>query len=102
MNGGPNALHGGIIAALMDDVIGTLLTINKDGEAINSSTVTATLNVRYLRKVVTPQTVVVVARCREVKDRKVFMEAEVVDGEGNVLAKADSMWIKARGLKVKL
>ncbi|KAH8686121.1 HotDog domain-containing protein [Tricladium varicosporioides] len=102
MNGGPNALHGGIIATLMDDVIGTLLTINKDEETINSGTVTGTLSVKYLRKVMTPQTVVVVAKCKEVRDRKIFMEAEVRDSEGNVLAKADSMWIKVRGVKAVL
>jgi len=100
MNGGAFALHGGIIATLMDDAIGTLLTVNKfgkeDGKAIplSSSTVTAYLNVQYLKPVKTPQTVLIVARCKEVKGRKYFMEAEVKDGEGNVLAKADSLWIR--------
>jgi acyl-coenzyme A thioesterase PaaI-like protein len=100
MNGGAFALHGGIIATLMDDAIGTLLTVNKfgkeDGKAIplSSSTVTAYLNVQYLKPVKTPQTVLIVARCKEVKGRKYFMEAEVKDGEGNVLANADSLWIR--------
>ncbi|KAF4631035.1 hypothetical protein G7Y89_g7094 [Cudoniella acicularis] len=104
MNGGPNVLHGGIIATLLDDVIGTLLTVNKDTEAIplSSSTVTASLNVTYLRKVSTPATVLVVARCLEVKGRKFSMYAEVQDGEGNVLAKADSLWIRSRAVAEKL
>ncbi|TVY84826.1 Verlamelin biosynthesis protein B [Lachnellula suecica] len=98
LNGGPALLHGGVIATLMDDVIGTLLTVNKDANAmpISSTTVTASLNVSYLRSVPTPGTVLVVARCREVNGRKYQMEAEVRDGKGTVLAKADSLWIGPR------
>lgn len=93
-------LHGGIIATLMDDVIGTLLTVNKHhktGEPLSGNTVTAYLNVKYLRPVKTPQTVLVVARSKETPDgrsRKYGMEAEIRDGEGMVLAKADSLWIR--------
>jgi uncharacterized protein (TIGR00369 family) len=95
MNGGAHLLHGGVIATLMDDVIGILLTVNEDQDALplSSKTVTAGLNVSYLKPVKTPGTVVVVARCREVKGRKYYTEAEVRDGEGAVLAKADSLWI---------
>lgn len=93
-------LHGGIIATLMDDVIGTLLTINKyhkTGKSLSHNTVTAYLNVKYLRPVKTPQTVLVLAASRETPDgksRKYRMEAEIRDGEGVVLAKADSLWIR--------
>jgi acyl-coenzyme A thioesterase PaaI-like protein len=100
MNGGPKMLHGGVIATLMDDVIGTLLTVNKHhktGDPLSSSTVTAYMNVKYLKPVETPQTVLVVAKSREVPDvkgKKFFMDAEIRDGDGNVLAKADSLWIR--------
>lgn len=95
MNGGVLLLHGGIIATLMDDVIGTLLTVNKDSNAIplTHKTVTASMNTSYVRPVPTPGTILVVARCREVKGRKFYMEADVRDGDGVVLAKADSLWI---------
>ncbi len=100
MNGGPNMLHGGIIATLMDDVIGTLLTVNKDqeGSPLTDHTVTAELNVKYLRPVRTPQTVLVVARCREVlrEGTRFVMDAEVRDEKGKVLAKADSVWTAVR------
>jgi len=95
MNGGALLLHGGIIATLMDDVIGTLLTVNKDANSLplTHKTVTASMNVSYLKPVPTPGTVLVVARCREVRGRKLYMDAEVRDGEGVLLAKADSLWI---------
>jgi acyl-coenzyme A thioesterase PaaI-like protein len=96
MNGGPHMLHGGIIATLMDDVMGTLLTINKDSNAMPLSirTVTGTLNIRFMQRVKTPGTVLVVAKCRDVKGRKYFMEAEVRSGTGEVFARADSLWIR--------
>ncbi len=93
-------LHGGIIAALLDDVIGTLLTVNKNhsnGDPLSASTVTAYLNVKYLKPVRTPQTVLVVAKSREtpgMSGRKYLMDAEIRDADGNVLAKADSLWIR--------
>ena len=84
-------LHGGIIATLMDDVIGTLMTVNQ-----NPSAVTAYMNVRYLMPVVTPQTVLVVAKSRGSigEARKVFVDAEVRDSVGVVLAKAEALWVR--------
>jgi acyl-coenzyme A thioesterase PaaI-like protein len=98
MNGGPFILHGGIVAVLIDDVIGTLMTVNRDTERmpLSSGAVTAYLNVRYANPVVTPTTVLVVAWSREVKGRKFWMEAEVRDEAGLVLAKAESLWIRVR------
>jgi acyl-coenzyme A thioesterase PaaI-like protein len=94
MNGGPHMLHGGLIATLLDDTIGTLLTINKDqdGNPLTAYTVTVCLNIRYLRPVKTPQTVLVVAKCKEIRGTKFYMDAEIRDGRGNVLASADSIW----------
>lgn len=95
-------LHGGIIATIMDDVIGTLLTVNKDeqrGEPLSRDTVTAYMNVKYMRPVATPQTVLVVARSKGTLGgkggrRKYLLEAEIRDGKGRVLATADSLWIR--------
>ena len=96
MNGGPYLLHGGITATLIDDCVGTLMTVNEDQDSmpLSSSSVTAYLNVQYLQPIVTPQTILIVTKCREVKGRKLFMDAEIRDSEGKVLAKADSLWIR--------
>lgn len=98
MNGGPFLLHGGIIAVLIDDVIGTLMTVNQDQEKmpLSSGAVTAYLNVRYENPVQTPQTVMVVARCKRREGRKFWMEAEVRDEGETVLARAESLWIRVR------
>jgi acyl-coenzyme A thioesterase PaaI-like protein len=104
MNGGPHVLHGGITAALIDDIIGVLLTVNKElgNLLIDAITVTAYMNVRYLKRIGTPCTVVVAARCKRVEGRKYFMEAEVRDGEGVKLAEADSLWILLAERKERL
>ncbi|RDW67073.1 hypothetical protein BP5796_09822 [Coleophoma crateriformis] len=99
MNGGPYMLHGGIAATLMDEVLSVLMTINNEthhAEEHPSSTsaVTARLDVRYLRPVSTPGTYLVVARCRERVGKKFILEVEIRDGDGAVLVKADSVWIR--------
>lgn len=96
MNGGVNMLHGGIVSTLMDDAMGTLLTVNKDqgGLPLTQSTVTASLSVKYLKGIRTPGTVVVVVRCVKREGRKFWLNAEVKDGEGAVLAKGEALWIK--------
>ena len=89
-------LHGGIVSTLMDDAMGTLLTVNKDqgGLPLTQSTVTASLSVKYLKGIRTPGTVVVVVRCVKREGRKFWLNAEVKDGEGAVLAKGEALWIK--------
>ncbi|RDL36029.1 Thioesterase superfamily protein [Venustampulla echinocandica] len=104
MNGFPDVLHGGIIATLMDDVMGILTITNErhDGDPLSNGAVTAQLNVSYLKKVPTPATVLVVARCREVTAKKYLMDAEIRDSEGVVLAKADSLWVRIKGRQPNL
>jgi acyl-coenzyme A thioesterase PaaI-like protein len=99
MNGGVNMLHGGIIATLIDDTIGTLLTVNKEGKLgtgapITQSTVTATQNVKFLKGVRTPATIAVQAWCRKREGRKFWCEAEMRDSEGVVMAKGEALWIR--------
>lgn len=96
-------LHGGIVATLLDDVMGTLLTVNKDigGLPLTQTTVTATLTVKYLKGIRTPGTVAVVTRCRKREGRKFWLDAEVRDGEGGVLAKGEAVWIQLGKKKEK-
>lgn len=102
LNGGPNLLHGGIISTLIDDVMGTLLTVNKDqgGLPLSQSTVTGEMKVRYLRPVRTPGTVVVVAESVRREGRRIWLEGEVRDAEGVVLARGEAVWVKVVGGKL--
>jgi acyl-coenzyme A thioesterase PaaI-like protein len=96
MNGAPYMLHGGAVATLMDDCVGTLMTINEDlnnGGPLSSSAVTAYMNIQYRMPISTPQTVLVIARSRELKGRKYYLDSEIRDDYGHVLASADSLWI---------
>lgn len=92
-------LHGGIAATLMDEVLSGLMTLNNESHQAeehpsNTSAVTARLDVRYFRSITTPGTYLVVARCKEKVGKKFFLEAEIRDGEGAALAKADSVWVR--------
>lgn len=99
MNGAPFMLHGGIVATLMDDCVGTLMTVNEgateDQESVplSSMAVTAYMNIQYKSPITTPQTVLVIAKSRELKGRKFYLDSEIRDEYGHVLATAESLWI---------
>jgi acyl-CoA thioesterase FadM len=102
MNGAPFMLHGGIVATLMDDVVGTLMTVNEttteDEKSVplSSAAVTAYMNIQYRSPITTPQTVLVIAKSREFKGRKFYLDSEIRDEYGHVLASAESLWIAVR------
>ncbi|RFU27183.1 hypothetical protein B7463_g9156, partial [Scytalidium lignicola] len=106
VNGGPNVAHGGFIVVLLDDTMGALIgAINLyesrgRSEGVQgveiSNAVTAELNVKFLKPVLTPQDVEVVAWMREKKGRKCFIDGEVRDKNGVVMASAEALWILMR------
>lgn len=98
MNGYPHVCHGGMVATMLDETMGLLLSSNKDLEntAIRAEAVTVYLNVHYLKPVATPQTVVVTAVLRECKGRKHYIDGTLMNESGEVLAKAESLWIALR------
>lgn len=100
LNGYPNVVHGGIVVTLIDEAMGFFLGQNRDRGAFSSpgDVVTADLRVRFLRPVATPQTVCISVRLREAKGRKYFVEADLKDGEGTVLAKGEALWIAAKSV----
>jgi acyl-coenzyme A thioesterase PaaI-like protein len=94
LNGGPNALHGGVISTLLDDVMGTLLTINKSGgRPLSDSTVTKKMEVVFERMVSTPGTYLVGAKCTRREGRKFWIEGWLEDGGGRRCARGESLWI---------
>lgn len=105
LNGYPRILHGGIVAALLDEATGLLLSINghigdastREAKDAQPGPVTAYLNTKFLRPVSTPGAIVVQARMIEVKeDRKWRVEGVIRDGEGVALAQAEALHIKPR------
>ncbi|MDY6996474.1 MAG: PaaI family thioesterase [Actinomycetota bacterium] len=87
--GGNHAVHGGVLPLLFDSVFG--MVIHAAGRPISR---TAFLHVDYRR--VTPIDTVLTARgwVREAQGRKAFVNAELLDGEENVLAEANGLMIR--------
>ncbi|MCJ1287513.1 hypothetical protein MMC26_006865 [Xylographa opegraphella] len=94
LNGYPHICHGGIVATLMDEVMSTLLSVNKSQDGVSGGAVTASLNVRFMKPVWTPQVVLVTATFGDIKGRKLYLEAMVRDNSGIVLAKAEALFMR--------
>ncbi|CAN5160058.1 PaaI family thioesterase [soil metagenome] len=86
--GGNRAVHGGVLPLLFDSIFG--MVIHAAGRPISR---TAFLHVEYRK--VTPIDTVLTARgwIREAEGRKAFVNAELRDGDGNLLAEANGLMI---------
>uniref|UniRef100_L2FEH8 Major facilitator superfamily transporter n=1 Tax=Colletotrichum fructicola (strain Nara gc5) TaxID=1213859 RepID=L2FEH8_COLFN len=97
VNGYPNVSHGGIVATILDEVIGLVFPVNKiNGLIPDGAYMTAYLNTQYVRPVQTPQTILVVATVKKVEGRKYWIEGVIEDKDGQVLAKAESLYVKVK------
>ncbi|HEX2212036.1 MAG TPA: PaaI family thioesterase [Mycobacterium sp.] len=87
--GGNKAVHGGVLPLLFDSVFG--MVIHATGRPISR---TAFLHVDY-RKVTPIDTVLTVRGwVREAEGRKAFVNAELRDPDGNLLAEANGLMIR--------
>ncbi|KAL5336645.1 hypothetical protein BJX70DRAFT_389830 [Aspergillus crustosus] len=84
LNGYPGVLHGGMVAALLDECMGLILSLNlAGGESGMEGPVTAYLNTKFLRPVITPGAVLVSGRIVEEKEnRKWKILGDIRDGDG--------------------
>lgn len=97
LNGHVGILHGGIVASILDEAMGTLQMANserthllavgkgyKEGELPDptATSFTAFLNVTYVSPVRTPGPLVVVAKYVKREGRKEWIEAEIKQREG--------------------
>lgn len=87
--GGNSAVHGGVLPLLFDSMFG--MVIHAAGRPISR---TAYLHVEYRK--VTPIDTVLNARgwVREAEGRKAFVNAELLDPDGNLLAEANGLMIR--------
>lgn len=112
VNGGVKVAHGGFLATLMDDAMGALIgAINMhegrdpgqaEPGATSSRSVTAGLNVKFLKAVATPQDVEVIARLRERKGRKLYIDGEIRDKNGVLMASSEALWVVIKRPEGKL
>lgn len=86
--GGPGVAHGGIVAAVLDDLLGFLMY------DIGQPMVTARLEVDYRRPMPIGDELAVSGRITEKSDRKVWAEAEVNGPDGTALARARALFLR--------
>ena len=91
LNGMPNFAHGGILATVIDEAMGSLFVINKESKA-TSGAVTAYLNTSFIRPVATPAEILVTAKLTSIKGRKYYLQASITDKDEKSLAKGDALW----------
>lgn len=94
MNGHANVAHGGVIAAILDDTMG--MTVQSHGTP-GVAAFTAYMTVQYKKPLSTPTAIL----CRtwlekRSSGRKLFLRARVEDGEGDLYAEAESLYIEVK------
>jgi acyl-coenzyme A thioesterase PaaI-like protein len=86
--GGPGIAHGGIVAAVLDDLFGFLLY------RLGFAMVTARLEVDYQRPLGLDVEYAGVARIASREGRKVWCRGELLDGDGGVVAQARGLFLR--------
>lgn len=87
----PDICHGGLIALMLDEVMGLLMTFHE-----NTQTVTAKMNIAYRRALPTPGLVLSKAKLVKRKKRKMWVKGEVENGEGGVFASAEALFVELK------
>ncbi|KFY92157.1 hypothetical protein V500_04287 [Pseudogymnoascus sp. VKM F-4518 (FW-2643)] len=106
LNGYARICHGGIVATILDEVMGILLSLNKDreaevaratgGQVEQMAEVTAELTVKYLKPVETPQNVRVKVWISRREGRKFWMQGTIEDKSSTVLARGEAIFVRTR------
>lgn len=88
--GAPGVVHGGIQAALLDEVLG--MAAHVDGEDPAFSIVTVDFRLRYRRPVPTGAPLLARGRLLRVEGRDYFLEGEILGPDGKVSTRAEARW----------
>lgn len=86
--GGPGVVHGGAIAAVLDDVVGTVPL------SLGTPRVTGKLSVNYRRPVIVGHEVSIRAWQETVEGRKAIVKGEMRDSLGRLLADAEALMVE--------
>ncbi|KAI0130688.1 HotDog domain-containing protein [Daldinia grandis] len=109
VNGYNGTAHGGFIGSLIDEAMGSLILINHQvqthdkaqGRRLprgvvdlnNARFFTASMNVRFLKPLPTPGTVVVTASLSKIEGRKMSLDVTIKDKSQVEFARCDGLWI---------
>ncbi|KIW83016.1 hypothetical protein Z517_02259 [Fonsecaea pedrosoi CBS 271.37] len=93
MNAHPNTLHGGVVATVLDSTMGNVIGHQMPDRL---ATFTVALNVTYKKPVGTPGTIMARSWITRAEGRKIWVHGVIEDGQGNVHAEAEGMWLRAK------
>jgi acyl-coenzyme A thioesterase PaaI-like protein len=94
LNGYPRVCHGGLVAAILDEVASMLVSECRWSQGLPAENVTADLRLTFVKPVFVPGAVLVNAKVTDIqKTKKYFVKAELVDSEGDLRAKAEGLFI---------
>lgn len=91
LDGHPGIAHGGIVALLLDEVLGLAAE-----EALGVNVFTLSLNTKFKRALGIPGVVLGRAWCTKADGRKRWVSGVLEDGEGGVYAEAESLFIRGK------
>lgn len=102
MDGHPNTMHGGMLCAILDEMMGLCVMMAVDAQAVaeneeRRSIYTVKLDTIYRRPVETPQDVVVRTWIEGREGRKVWCVGQVVNRRGEVCTQAKGLWVIVKG-----
>ncbi|KAI0439362.1 HotDog domain-containing protein [Xylaria telfairii] len=117
VNGFNGTVHGGLTASIFDEAMGSLLFSNAavlgemkaKGAAIPANildltevgpTFTASMNVKFMKPIPTPQVVIVTTTLTKAEGRKLTLTYDVRDGKGTEYATGEAIWISLRKEKI--
>ncbi|KAH8166252.1 hypothetical protein CIB48_g1990 [Xylaria polymorpha] len=117
VNGFNGTAHGGLIASIFDEAMGSLLFRNAavlremkaKGATIPTNildltevgpTFTASMIVKFMRPIPTPQVVIVTTTLTKAEGRKLTLTYDVKDGKGTECATGEGIWVSLRKEKI--
>jgi len=94
--GAPGVVHGGVQAALLDEVLGTAGHCGFDEADGPVDLATVDFRLRYLRPCPAGEPLHVLGALLRVEGRDVFVEGEIRNLRGDVLTRAEARWRRVR------
>jgi len=94
--GAEGVIHGGIQAALLDEVMGVAAHAGEDEGEERIHIVTVDFRLSYRRPAPVGVRLTLRARLLRREDRDYFVEGEIVDAEGTALTRAEARWRQVR------
>jgi len=94
--GAPGVVHGGVQAALLDEVLGTAGHCGFDDEPDDVNIATVDFELHYRRPCPSDETLVIHGELQRVEGRDVFVEGRIQDAAGEVVTTARARWRRLR------